>query len=262
MFETTRFESERRLASSVTIGAGLAAFAAMMILIAPGILGEVDMEALIEQFPAALVEQFNLQYMATLEGFIAIELYEYVWLLGLGAYIAYSAAGTIARDVETGRMDTLLAAPISRSRLLVEKYLALLTPILIINVAVFVVVFGGAAFIDEPIGLTTLAAVHALSIPYFLACGAFGLLASVLAPRRLVAEGIAAGAIIGTFLVQSVVSQTDLSWLGAIAPMRYYDPLTILTASEYDLAGAGILLAAAIVLLAASAWMFGEVDIQ
>lgn len=262
MFETTRFESERRLASALVLSLGLAGFAAMIVLIAPGILGEVDLAALFEQLPPAVVEEFGLEHMGTIEGFLAIELYEYIWLLGLGAWLAYTAAGTIAGDVETNRMDALLAAPVSRARLLVEKYLALLTPILLVNVVVFAVVYAGTVLIDEPIAVADLAAVHALSIPYFLACGAVGMLASVLAPRRRIAEGAAAGAIVAAFLLESVVAGTDLAVLGRLAPMRYYDPLAILTAGEYDLAGAAILSAGAGLLLAASAWLFGEVDVR
>ena len=262
MFETTRFESEQLVAASAVIGVSLGAFGGMMTLIAPGILGEVDIAALFETFPAAMVEEMGLRHMASIEGFIALELYEYVWLLGLGAYLAYIAAGTIAGDVETGRMDTLLAAPISRGRLLVETYLALLTPILSVNVVVFAGVAGASSVVEASIPLADLVAVHLLSLPYLLVCTAFGMLASVAAPRRRIAEGVAAGTIIGTFIFEMLVTNTSLSVLGAFTPMRYYDPLTILTAGSYDVAGAVILLAATVVLLAASALLFEEVDVQ
>lgn len=262
MFETTRFEGQRRLPSTVVIATGLSAFAAMVVLIAPGILGEVDLEQLFERLPTVIVERFGLAQMGTFEGFLAIEFYEFVWLIGLGAYVAYSAAGTIAGDIEDGRMDTLLAAPISRSRLLLEKYLALLVPILVVNAVVFGVVVAAAAVIDEPITYRDLLAVHALSVPYLLLCGSVGMLASVLTPRRLVAEGVAAGAIIGTFLVQTVVEGTSASWLGAVAPMRYYEPLAILTASEYDLMGTAILSIATVAFLLVSVLLFVEVDVE
>jgi ABC-2 type transport system permease protein len=262
MFETTRFEAERRLLASVVVAVGLSAFGAMMIFVAPGILEEVDIQALLEQVPPAFVAAFDLEQMGTLEGFLAIELYQFMWLLGIGAYVAYSAAGTIAGDEETGRLDTLLAAPMSRTRLLVEKYLALLTPILLVNLVVFVVVYAAAFVINDPLAPVDLVMVHALSIPYFCCCGAIGMLGSVAAPRRIYAEGIAAGSVIGAFLVQTVVTGTDLNWLGAIAPMRYYDPLVILTTGTYDLAGAGILGGGTVGLLAASVLVFREADIQ
>lgn len=262
MFETTRFDAERLVPASAVIAVSLAAFGGMMTLVAPGILGDVDVEALMEQFPPALVEAMGLQHMGTMEGFIALELYQFIWLIGLGAYVAYSAAGTIAGDVDDGRMDTLLAAPVSRGQLLVEKYLAFLLPIVVVNLAVFAVVYGAAGYVDDPIAFADLAAVHVLSVPYFLCWGAFGMLASVAAPRRVLAEGTTAGAVIGAYLLQTLVAPTDYAWLGAISPMRYYDPLTILTASDYDLAGAGILLAGTVALLVASVLLFREVDVQ
>jgi len=261
MFETVAYESRQRLPGTAVLAASLAAFAGMVIAITPGVIGEVDMDAILAQLPPGLVESLGLGELGTAEGFIALELYQFVWIVGLGAYLAYTAASTIAGDVETGRLDTVLAAPIGRTRLLLEKYLALLTPIAVVNVVVFTVIYAGAIYIDEPIAATDLAMVHLLSVPYLLACAAVGMLASVLAPRRLVAEGVAAGAIVGTFLLQTIVVGADVEWLGAIAPMRYYDPLTILTESHYDLAGAAILLAAAAALIVAASIAFRERDL-
>lgn len=262
MFETARFESERRLPGSAVVALGLSAFAAMMVLIAPGILGEFDVAALTESFPPALVESMQLEVIATIEGFMALELYWFGWLIVLGVYVAYEAASTVAGDVEDGTMDTLLAAPVSRWRVLAEKYLALLVPILLVNAVVLVVVAAGTRLVDEPIAAVDLVAVHALSVPYLLFWGAFGMLASVTAPRRVVAEGVAAGALVATFLVETVADGTDLDWLGVVSPTRYYDPVAILTASEYDYVGAATLLAGAAVLLLASGAWFARRDVH
>ena len=49
-------------------------------------------------------------------------MYQFLWLLLLGLYVAYSGGALVAADVETGQLDMLLATPISRSRVAVEKY--------------------------------------------------------------------------------------------------------------------------------------------
>lgn len=262
MFETARFESERRLTGSAVVALGLSAFAAMMILLAPGIIDEFDVAALTETFSPALVEAMQLDVVATMEGFMALELYWFGWLLVLGVYVAYSAASTIAGDIDDGTMDTLLAAPVSRQQVLFEKFLSLLTPILVVNAVVLVVVYVGTQFVNEPIAAADLIAVHALSIPYLLFWGSYGVFVSVLAPCRLVAEGIAAGTLVATFLVKTIADGTDIEWLGVLSPTRYYDPVTILTVSEYDYSGAGILLVATAVLLLASGVLFARRDIQ
>lgn len=261
MFETARFEAARRLPGSAVVAAGLSAFAAMMVLVAPGILAEFDVAALTESFPPALVEAMQLEVIGTIEGFLALELYWFGWLLVLGIYVAYSAASTIAGDVEDGTMDTLLAAPVSRRQVLAEKFLSLATPILVVNVVVLGVVYGGTQLVGEPVAAVDLVAVHALSIPYLLFWGAFGMLTSVVVSSRVLAEGVAAGTLVATFLVETVADGTDIDWLGLLSPTRYYDPVTILTASEYDLVGAGVLLAGAAALLLAGGAVFARRDV-
>lgn len=261
MFETARFESERRLPGSAVLALGLSAFAAMMLLVAPGVLAEFDVAALAESLPPALVAALRLDVIVTIEGFMALELYWFGWLLVLGVYVAYSAASAVSGDIEDDTLDTLLAAPVSRWRVLAEKFLALLTPVLVVNVVVLVVVYAGTRAIGEPIAAADLLAVHALSVPYLLLWAAFGLVCSVLAPRRVLAEGVAAGALVATFLLETVADGTDLELLGALSPTRYYDPVGILTASQYDYAGAAILLAGAGVLLLAAGAAFARRDV-
>jgi ABC-2 type transport system permease protein len=261
MFETARFEAERRLTGSVLVAIGLSAFAAMIILIAPGVLEDIDIDALLEAYPPALVEAMQLDVIATIEGFVALELYWFGLLIVLGIYVAYSAAGTIAGDIEDGTMDMLLAAPVSRRRVLGEKFLAVLVPIVVVNVALLVVVYAGTRLIDEPIAAADLGAVHVLSVPYLLLWAAFGMLVSVFASSRVVAEGIAAGTVVATFLAETVADGADLDWIGAVSPTRYYDPVTILTASEYDYVGGAVLLAAAAVFLLTASARFGRRDV-
>jgi ABC-2 type transport system permease protein len=258
---TLRYEAERRLRGSLLLAVGFSLFAAMIILIAPAILEEVDLAALLEQYPPALVERLGLDKIGTMAGFLALELYQFVWLLAFGGYVAYSAAGSIAGEVETRRIERLLSAPISRARLLVETYLALLVPIAIVNAVVLVVVYGGAIGVGEPLPLRDLLAVHLLSIPYLLCVGAFGMLASVAVGGRTRAEGVAVGGVIGTFLLESLVMGTEVEWVGAISPGRYYDPLAVLTDGGYDLPGAAILLGATLALLGLATLVFGQVDL-
>lgn len=261
MFETTRYEAERRVRGSLFLALGFAVFGGMIILIAPAILGEVDVAALIEQYPPALVERLRLDQMGTMAGFLALELYQFVWLLAFGGYVAYSAAGTVAGDIETRRIERLLAGPISRTRLLVETFLALLVPVLLVNAVVFVVVYGGAIAVGEPLPADNLLAVHVLSVPYLLCVGAFGMLASVVVDGRTRAEGVAVGGVVGTFLLDSLVMGTDVEWAGAVAPGRYYDPLEILTVGAYDPLGAGILSIGTVGLLAVASLAFRRVDL-
>ena len=218
-----------------------------------------------ESLPPALQAAFGASgglAFTTIEGFLAVELYQFFWVLMLGIYVAYQAGGLIAGDVERGRMDVLLAAPVFRRRVVVEKFLSLVSGVVVVNLVVGLLVYGAVIAIGESISVADLAMVHLLSIPYLLACGAIGLLLSVLTDDSDVAKRGGLGAIFGLFLLETISQSADLGWLGAISPTRYYDPTAVLVSGEYDLAGAAVLLAGTAALVAASAWWFRRKDIE
>jgi len=261
MLELARYYGRRRVKGSVVMTAGFAVLVALYVWMFPSVSGGIDLDAYTETLPPALREAFGLQALGTIEGFLAAELYAFGWVLLLGIYFAYAAAGLVADDVDRGRMDVLLSLPVSRSRVLMEKFASVLVPLVVVNVVTPVVVALAVLDIDESISLADLAMVHALSVPYLLAAAGIGLLASVVFDRASVAQRVAAGAFFGLFLVDSVTAGTDVAWLGALSPSRYYDPTAVLVQSEYDLVGAGVLLAAAVVLVAASRTCFARKDV-
>lgn len=262
MFEITAYESKRRIKGAIVLAVLLGALTMLYIGLFPSVeqSGE-ELTAYMESMPPALQEAFGDASLTTIEGFLALELYQFIWLLFAGLYVAYTAGGLIAGDVDRDRMDLLLATPVSRAKVLVEKYLALLTPILILNVVLPVVVYVGVRVIDESIAAGDLVMVHVLSLPYLLACGAIGLLLSVLFSSVDVAKRGGLGAIFGLFLVESVATSADLEWLAAISPTHYYDPTAILVSAEYDWAGAAVLVVVAAALVVVSMVRFKRMDI-
>jgi ABC-2 type transport system permease protein len=261
MLEFARYEGRKRLRGSLYLALGLGALAAFAVWAFPSYSEAMDMDRLLEAFPDVMIRAFNIQSMASLEGFLAVELYVFGWVILLGLYLAYSAASVVADDVDRGRMDTLLAMPVSRSRLLAEKFAALAVPILTVNVLTPVVVLGTALALDLEVGVLDVLALHLLSIPYLFACAGIGLLASVGFDRASVAQRVALGVTFGLYLLSSLLRGTDLEWLGAIAPMRYFEPNQILLQSTYDLAGVAILVGMTALLLAASGAWFARRDV-
>jgi len=63
---------------------------------------------------------------STFAAYLAVELYSSFFLLLFGGVLAYTAGASIARNVEDGTIDLALARPVSRSRLYLEKWAALL----------------------------------------------------------------------------------------------------------------------------------------
>lgn len=265
MFELTAYETRKRATSTGGLTILLAAIAALFVGMYPSFAANLDpkqIEQLTQSYPDAMAEAFNLQTLASIEGFLAVELYTTGWILLVGLYFAYSAAGLISDDVDRGRMDLLLSLPLLRARLVAEKFASLIAPLVAINVVVPIVVFVSADLVGHPVEALDLAMMHLLSIPYLLCCSAIGLLVSVVVNRSSIAQRGVLGGLFGLFLVESLVTGTDYDWLGSVAPMRYLDPNAILLNSEYDLMSAGILLAATLALCIISQLWFTRKDIQ
>ncbi|UPM44342.1 ABC transporter permease subunit [Halocatena salina] len=261
MFETAQYESERRFRGMVVIAAGLAILTGFFVWYF-SVLDTESLEQMATSLPPAMLEAFGIETIATIEGFLAVEVYNFLWVLGLGLYFAYTAGGLIAGDVERDRMDLLLSFPVSRSRLLLEKYSSLLPPIVVFNVVVGVVVYGSAVAIGESIDPIHLLLVHALSIPYLLACAAVGTVFTVLLDRADTAKRGAIGLVFALFLLESVTANAErLDWVGKLSPTQYYDPSEILVEGTYALADSGVLLVTTVVLLLCSQLLFKRRDI-
>ncbi|MFW6152782.1 MAG: ABC transporter permease subunit [Halobacteriota archaeon] len=261
VLEIARYEGRRRVRGTAVFAIGIAALVGLIFMIWPE-MADLNLDELLEAYPPVLRELLGVETFSTIEGFLATEIYNFVWVLLLGLYFAYSAAGTIAGDVETERMDLLLAMPLTRARVLLEKVASLAVPMVGLNVAIAIVVFVGAVAVGETIDPVDLAMVHALSVPYFATCAAIGIVLSVSFDRADVANRAALGIVFALWLVESIVALSEtFDWIGQLSPVRYYDPSAILVHGEYDLLGAATLVVATAMLLVVAIWLFRRGDV-
>lgn len=261
MFEFLVYDLRKRLKGSVYLTVGMGLLTSMMIWVYPSFGDTFEGDELLDAYPPQLVQLFDIRTIGSLEGFLAFELYVFGWVILLGLYLSYSAASIIAAEIDRGRMDSLLAMPVSRRRLLGEKFAALALPVGLVNAVVPVVVIVGARLIDEPISAADIVAVHLLSVPYLFACAGIGIVASVTFDRASVAQRVALGVTFALFLIESVLTGTQYKLIGAIAPMRYFDPNAVLLDGSYDIAGGAILVAMTATLLFCSQLWFRRKDI-
>jgi ABC-2 type transport system permease protein len=264
MLEITDFETRRRVRGTLLLSASLLAFAALIVALFPSIRESgVDFQAYVESFPPEVRSAFlgSVTDFTTIEGFLAVELYQWLWLLVLGVYFAYAAASAIAGEVESGSLDLLLANPVSRTRVVVGKFLSIVPSVVGVNALVMTGTYLMVRFIGEEIDLWNLAALHALSVVYLLACASLGLLASVYFDSTRRAQTVGIGAVFAMFLVDSVTLDTDYEWIGDPAFSRYFDPTEILVEGDVDWAGIAILLAVTVVLVMAAAEYFERKDV-
>jgi ABC-2 type transport system permease protein len=256
-----RFEGEQRLRITGVLAVVFALFGGMFIALAPDIVATGAYDDLIESIPPAMQALVGLENFSSIEGVVSGEYYTFTWIVGLGGYLAYSAAGSVAGDLKNDRLDTVMSAPISRTNVLLGKYLGLLVPVVILNIVVPITLYLGSVIVDMPISLTDLVVLHVLSAPYLLCWTAIGLFVGVVVRRGRTAGRVAVGIVVAAWLVESVVAATEYEWVGALSPMRYFDPPAVLVNGTYGVVDAGVLLVIAVVFLIASRQWFIRSDL-
>jgi len=261
MLELFQYGARHRVRGSVAMAVGVALLAGIVLWIYPSMQASVNLDQLMAAYPEPVLKAFGVETLSTLAGFLSVELYSFAWVILFGLYTAYAAASMVADAVEDGRMDLWLSLPIRRRRLLTEQYLTLLVPILVVNAVTPVVIYAGAALVNEPISTRNLVMVHVLSVPYLLATAAIGLVFGVVFTRSALAERLALALVFALFLIQSLLTGTDYAWAGLVSPTHYYDVTAILVHGEYDYTAAVILLVTAAVLVAVAAAIFSRRDV-
>jgi ABC-2 type transport system permease protein len=257
--EIARFDARRRLKGSLVLSVGIAAFALLFTSFFPSV-EQIDVEEYTEAMPEIFRELFNIAAMSSIEGFLAVEIYQFIWVLLLPLYVAYLGAGLIAGEADADRLDVALSLPISRTRLLAGKAAALLPVIVLPNLIVPPVVYAGVLALGESIDPVVLLAVHALSVPFLLAAAAIAVAVSVLLLDADLARRAAIGIVFALYLLDSLSVVADRDWIGAVSPMRYYDPTEIMVGGEYNLLGTVALLAIAAVAFGVATLRFRRVD--
>lgn len=260
MTAVLRLESRKHVRSSVFLIVVFALLSALYFSMFPGI--QEEMDVLEEAFPSYMFDLFGIEELHTIEGFIAAEIYSFFWVLLVAIYFAYVGAGLIAGDVQNRKMDLMLANPVSRESVILQKIAALWVPLVALNVGVPVIVYVGALVIGESFNPVALAMAHLLSVPYLLVCAGIGLVISVLVDHVRTARAAALSLVFVLWLIDAVSRvDPDFEWIGDFTPSQYYDETAILVREEYAFLDAGILLVAFFVLLGLALLIFTRRDI-
>jgi len=161
-----------------------------------------------------------------------------------------AAAGSTAGEEESGIVALVLAHPIGRSRLILEKAAAVAVGVLVIAVGTWLGLVAGVAVAGGGISLSHQAAL-AVHLAFFgFASGALALALAAATGRKAVAAGGAAAFALLGFLINGFAPLVDgVTWLKYGSPFYYY--------ARRDPLGTGIHLADLTVLGAAAAVLTG-----
>ena len=237
-------------------GIGGALMAALLLGIYPSYSeGLKDFEV-----PPALQALIGDVDIASGTGFVTAEFFSWIPIL-LVVYAIIQGTGVLAGEESNGTLDLLLAQPISRMRLLLEKVASIIVGTLAILVLILPgwIIPYGSVEIDVSLGRLIVATVA--MAPIMLAFAALALLAgTVLATRREASMAVAVLSVV-SFFVNSLGLASDLLEPIRPASLFYYFHSDQIVATGVDPVGVSVLLGTAIVATGLAAMMFQRRDI-
>jgi ABC-2 type transport system permease protein len=228
----------------------------------PAIQDLPELIALIEKLPRVIQAMIgDPEALTGPEGFLRLKLFS-SWLLYLLALFAIlQASPLIAGERERGTLDLLLAQPIARRRVVLEKFAALALALLVICALVAAGLVAAARLCDVEVDRGWLVLSTFNTAPLALVFGAATLLASCNLRRARPALITGAALLAGSIFVQTLAPlSAALRSLRSLTPLRAHDlsqPLNGDLAPGYVV----LQLALAAVLLAAAAWTFERRDL-
>ena len=200
-------------------GIGVAATIAMMAAVWPSF-AHVDFAALLDQYPEALKQAFNVADMSTGSGFLNGELFSIILPAIFAIYGIGRGARTIAGEEQAGLLEIIATMPRSRTRLLLEKAAAMATGVAVLGAVLFVSMVVGSALADMGIGTADAARASLAMTLLGIEFGAIALAVGAVTGRRSLAIAISGGLAVASYLLylagQLVDSVHPYLWLSPV----------------------------------------------
>ncbi len=223
----------------------------MIVLIFPSI--EESSAALteyMENLPPALMALFgDIANFTTMEGYLGLELFSFFLpALTLAFGIAYGGSA-IGSEEDSGTLDLLLSYPITRRKVLTQKFGAISVFALLVLIASTIGLLLGVAMVDSTIDIANLAAAVLNVGLLTLLFGTLTLALTGVGLNRGAASGISAGLAALTYLMNTLAPLADLpEVIRHVTPWYYYDAVEVLQ-SGFVPVNAAVLLIGIIILL-------------
>lgn len=213
VFERTFHEQRRALVGWV---ASLVLLALAMTALYPTIRGNKQLVTLHETYPKALRSLFGISDLASGVGFLRAEIFSLVGPLLIIILAVLWGGDVIAGEEDRGTIDILMANPISRRRVILEKWAALLVGVALAGVGLAAGLAIGISAVGMHVGWTEVAAAVVATILIGMLFGTTALALGAATGRRGLARGVTAALAVVAYLVSSL---SDLvTWIQPIRP--------------------------------------------
>ncbi len=225
---------------------------------------QAELTAVIAMLPKAMIAMFGIDNPAEMfspAGYLTTRSYGWIVPVVLAIYASALGASLLAGEEEDGTLELLLANPVSRARVVLEKWLALAVVVALLGLALFLTGLGFDRVFGLGVGADRYAAASLQATLLGLFFGTVALAVGAAGASRAVALGVVAAFAVAGFLVNSLGSLVD--WLAVarrLSPFYYYDANRPLM-NGFDWPNAAVLFAATLLALAIAVVAFRRRDV-
>lgn len=258
VFERTFHEHGRAILGWI---AGLATLAVVQLALYPTVRDNEAFSKIMTSYPKAFRALFGIADYTSGPGYLRAELFSVMAPLLIVVFAILWGSDLIAGEEERHTIDVLLANPISRRRLLVEKWAALLVGTMLLSASLGVVLAIGAPLVGLRVGASNLWAAVIASALLGLTFGTLALTLGAGTGHRGLARGISTAVAVAAYLLSSLPDLVN--WLRPGRPLSPWyhavgvDPLS----SGFEVAHLGVLLAIIAVTGCAAVLLFDRRDL-
>ncbi len=246
-----------------TLGLGLTG--ALIMAIFPSIQGNDDLNNLLESYPENLKALFGFTETTDITsavGFLNAELFAFMAPLLFVIHGVILGSGAIAGEEGRGTLEILLTEPISRGKLVTQKFAAMITTAIVLALVLWVVLVVGALAVGMDVSVLRIAAITFSVMLLGITFGAVAFTAGCFTGSRGASVAVAAAVGVGTYFLNAasgiVGFMQPAKWL---SPFFYYnaaDPL----ANGLNPAHAAVLLSACAILMGVGYLGFRRRDLK
>jgi len=211
---------ERRR-SVLSWGLPIGLWSGFVVAIYPSV--EDALQKAIASYPEALKEAFGIAELNSVEQYLSAEMLSLIVPLAIGYLAVRSVASGLSGAAESGRLDVLLSAPVSRSRLVAASFGATAAEIACVLLASLLITALSSLLVGAGLSFGLALAGFANVWPLALLSAGLGIVVTGWSLRTAIVTGSVAGVLVAMYVADLVGRlDTSLDWIRYGSVFRYY----------------------------------------
>jgi beta-exotoxin I transport system permease protein len=211
---------ERRR-SPLAWGLPLGAWSAFIVAIYPSV--HAALSKAIRSYPEALKQAFGIGELSTVEEYLHAEMLSLIVPLAVGYLAVRAVASALSGAAESGRLDVLLSAPVSRRALVSAAFLAAAIELAAVLALTLLITEIAGLLAGAHLSLGSAAAGYGNVWPLALLFAALAIVVTGYSLRTSIVTGSLAGVLLGMYVLDLIGRlDTSLDGVRYVSVFRYY----------------------------------------